>query len=97
MGFVKLVRVLSPAPRVTVDQYYESVTFPREAAERAYHVLCARCSMRTKTLRSAFGNAFICGGLLMNLRNVLVSETTVMNEKGYRLKVSVEWSHIDAQ
>jgi hypothetical protein len=53
--------------------------------------------MRTKTLRSAFGNAFICGGLLMNLRNVLVSETTVMNEKGYRLKVSVEWSHIDAQ
>jgi len=33
----------------------------------------------------------------MNLRNVLVSETTVMNEKGYRLKVSVEWSHIDAQ
>jgi hypothetical protein len=45
-------------------------------------------------LRVALGNAFTCGGLSMNPRNVLVSEATVMNEKGYRLKASIEWTHI---
>jgi hypothetical protein len=47
-------------------------------------------------LRTALGNAFICGGLSTNPRDVLVSEATVMNEKGYRLKASVEWMHIDS-
>ena len=45
--------------------------------------------------RSALENAFILGGLLMSPHNVLVSEATVMNEKGYRLKASVEWTHVD--
>jgi hypothetical protein len=47
-------------------------------------------------LRSALEIAFREAGLLMDPHAVLLSQETVMNEVGYRLKASFEWLHIDA-
>ncbi len=46
-------------------------------------------------LRSALENAFSEAGLLMDAHGVVLSQETVMNETGYRLKATVEWTHID--
>lgn len=46
-----------------------------------------------KRLRLAIGFAFREAGLNLDPRHVLASEPTVMNEVGYRLKATVEWSH----
>lgn len=44
-------------------------------------------------LRSALDTVFCEAGFLMNARVVLLSVPTVMNEVGYRLKVTAEWTH----
>jgi hypothetical protein len=49
----------------------------------------------TERLRSAIENAFNEAGLQMDVHGVLLSQETVMNEIGYRLKASFEWTHID--
>jgi hypothetical protein len=46
-------------------------------------------------LSSALENVLGEAGLLTDPRAVLLSERTVMNEVGYRLKASFEWVHID--
>ena len=46
-----------------------------------------------KRLRLALGLAFRQAGLNLDPLRVVVSEPTVMNEVGYRLKASVEWFH----
>ncbi len=48
-----------------------------------------------KRLRLALGLAFRGVGLKLDPRQVVVSEPTVMNEVGYRLKATVEWFHLD--
>lgn len=56
-----------------------------------------RSSVRVyiQRLRSAIEDAFREAGLLMDAHAVLLSQETVMNETGYRLKASFEWTHID--
>jgi hypothetical protein len=46
-------------------------------------------------LRSALQGAFHEAGLSMDARVVLLSQETVMNEVGYRLKATFEWLHIN--
>lgn len=48
-----------------------------------------------KRLWLALENAFGEAGLLVDTRSVLLSEKTVMNEIGYRLKATFDWMHID--
>jgi hypothetical protein len=50
-----------------------------------------------KRLRLALELAFRDVGLNLDPRQVIVSEPTVMNEVGYRLKASVEWFHCSTQ
>ena len=45
-------------------------------------------------LRSALKNVFDEAGLSMDVRGVLLSQATVMNEVGYRLKANSEWTHV---
>jgi fructose-1,6-bisphosphatase len=47
-------------------------------------------------LREAIEKVFREAGLSMDPHTVLLSEETVMNEVGYRIKASFEWMHIDA-
>ena len=46
-------------------------------------------------LRLALENSFREAGGLMDAGAVILSQVTVMNEVGYRLKASIEWRHID--
>jgi len=46
-----------------------------------------------KRLRLALDLAFRQAGLKLDPLRVVVSEPTVMNEVGYRLKASIEWFH----
>ncbi len=46
-------------------------------------------------LRAALGSAFRKGGLSLNPNRVLVSEETEGNEVRYRLKISVDWQHVE--
>ncbi len=46
-------------------------------------------------LRLSLQTAFCEAGFLINARVVLLSQETFMNEVGYRLKASIEWTHID--
>jgi hypothetical protein len=46
-------------------------------------------------LQVALQNAFREAGLLMDAHAVLLTQETVMNEVGYRLKASFEWVHVD--
>jgi hypothetical protein len=48
-----------------------------------------------KRLRLAFELAFRDAGLNLDPRQVIASEATVTNEVGYRLKVTIDWFHID--
>jgi hypothetical protein len=48
-----------------------------------------------KRLRSAFENAFRETGLPMEAHTVLLSQGTVVNEVGYRIKAVFEWVHHD--
>jgi hypothetical protein len=43
--------------------------------------------------RKAIGMAFNDTGCAIDVTSVLLSETTAMNEVGYRLKASVDWVH----
>jgi hypothetical protein len=40
-------------------------------------------------------NVFLEADLLIDAHAVVVAEEAVMNEVGYRLKASFEWTHID--
>lgn len=44
-------------------------------------------------VRTAIQQAIKEAGLLLNADDVLVSEQTVMNEVGYRLKATFDWDH----
>jgi hypothetical protein len=46
-------------------------------------------------LRLALENSFREAGGLVDADAVILSQVTVMNEVGYRLKASIEWRHID--
>jgi hypothetical protein len=46
-------------------------------------------------LRSALARAFRKADMSMDPRDVLLSEATVMNESGYRLKATIEWFHME--
>ena len=46
-------------------------------------------------IRFALENAFREAGLPRDALGVLLSQETVMNEAGYRLKANFEWTHID--
>ena len=48
-------------------------------------------------MRSALESAFTEAGLLIGVKDVLISQATVMNEVGYRLKATFEWIHTPAQ
>ena len=48
-----------------------------------------------KRLRLALDLAFLEAGLNLDPQQVVVSERTVTNEFGYRLKANIEWFHID--
>lgn len=48
-----------------------------------------------KRVREALDDALHEAGLRMDAREVLLSEQTVTNEVGYRLKSSFEWAHIE--
>jgi hypothetical protein len=45
-------------------------------------------------LRSALEMAFHKAGLSVDAQTVLLKQETVMNEVGYALRASVEWTHI---
>jgi hypothetical protein len=49
-----------------------------------------------KRLRRAFVAAFREAGSHIDPRQVLVSQLTVMNQVGYRLRAEIEWVHIDS-
>ena len=46
-------------------------------------------------LRSALEITLRDAGLAIDVRRVLLSQETVMNEVGYQLKATFEWTHID--
>jgi hypothetical protein len=46
-------------------------------------------------LRSALEITFGEAGLLLEVRGVLLSQETIVNEVGYRLKGNFEWTHIN--
>jgi hypothetical protein len=48
-----------------------------------------------KRLRLAIGAAFVKAEINLDPRQVIVSELTVMNEVGYRLKATIEWFHME--
>ena len=48
-----------------------------------------------KRLRRALVIAFREAGLSFDPRRVVVSQPTVSNEVGYRLKATVDWFHVD--
>ena len=48
-----------------------------------------------KRLREALALGFREAGLNLDPRQVIVSEPTVMNEVGYRLKATIEWFHMN--
>jgi hypothetical protein len=50
-----------------------------------------------KRLREALALAFREAGLNVDARRVVVSEPTVSNEIGYRLKATVEWVHVEME
>jgi hypothetical protein len=48
-----------------------------------------------KRIRRALGDAFVSAGVRYDPATVLISEHTVTNEVGYRLKATFDWFHVD--
>lgn len=57
----------------------------------------ARASIKEYVARicQALAGAFAEAGIPLDPRNVLLSDPTVGNQVGYRLRASIEWVHVD--
>jgi hypothetical protein len=80
---------------IRADRFYSQharTAMGKEKFTRSIPRSCVRVYI--ERLRSALENAFREAGLLTDAHYVLLSQETVMNEVGYRLKANFEWIHI---